>query len=126
MHPCLSCGACCAHYRVSFHWSEADPALGGAVPVELTESLRTHERAMRGTNQAQPRCVALDADIGRYSRCTIHQRRPTTCALVVASLEFGQRSVQCDKARTAHGLPVLLEQDWRDVGQAERNPPPVL
>ncbi|HOC10952.1 MAG TPA: YkgJ family cysteine cluster protein, partial [Thermomonas sp.] len=22
MHPCLSCGACCAYFRVSFHWSE--------------------------------------------------------------------------------------------------------
>ncbi|RBD00840.1 YkgJ family cysteine cluster protein, partial [Xanthomonas oryzae pv. oryzae] len=27
-HPCLTCGACCAYFRVSFHWSEADPALG--------------------------------------------------------------------------------------------------
>ncbi|RBD09468.1 YkgJ family cysteine cluster protein, partial [Xanthomonas oryzae pv. oryzae] len=26
-HPCLTCGACCAYFRVSFHWSEADPAL---------------------------------------------------------------------------------------------------
>ena len=41
-HPCLTCGACCAFFRVSFHWSEADPALGGQVPFELTESLRTH------------------------------------------------------------------------------------
>ncbi|RBC12798.1 YkgJ family cysteine cluster protein, partial [Xanthomonas oryzae pv. oryzae] len=19
-HPCLTCGACCAYFRVSFHW----------------------------------------------------------------------------------------------------------
>lgn len=74
--PCLTCGACCAYFRVSFHWSEADPALGGRVPIELTDALRTHERVMRGTSQSQPRCIALDADIGRYSRCSIHDRRP--------------------------------------------------
>ena len=75
-HPCLTCGACCAFFRVAFHWSETEPELGGRVPFDLTEPLRTHERAMRGTSQAQPRCVALDADIGRYSHCTIHERRP--------------------------------------------------
>src|SRR5690606_12667348 len=33
--PCLDCGACCAYYRVSFHWSEADPATGGETPAAL-------------------------------------------------------------------------------------------
>lgn len=123
-HPCLSCGACCAHFRVSLHWSEADPGLGGRVPFELTEPLRAHERAMRGTSQSSPRCIALDADIGRYSRCTIHDRRPSVCARVPASLEFGARSSQCDRSRAAYGLPALTEADWIGVGQAERNPPP--
>jgi Fe-S-cluster containining protein len=126
MHPCLTCGACCAYFRVSFHWSEADPALGGPVPFELTEPLRAHERAMRGTNQAQPRCVALDAEIGKYSRCTIHDRRPSVCALVPASWEFGAASAQCDKARIAHGLPALTPTDWEGVGEAEKNPLPEL
>lgn len=123
-HPCLACGACCAFYRVSFHWSEADPATGGRVPVELTESLRRHERAMRGTSQATPRCIALEADIGKSSRCTIHDRRPSVCARVPASLEFGERSAQCDRARLAHGLSLLVEADWVGVGDAQRNPLP--
>lgn len=123
-HPCLTCGACCAFFRVSFHWSEADPALGGQVPFDLTEPLRTHERVMRGTSQSKPRCVALDADIGRYSRCTIHDRRPSVCAAVAASLEFGERSPQCDKARLAWDLPLLVEADWAGVSDAERNPLP--
>ena len=123
-HPCLTCGACCAFFRVSFHWSEADAALGGAVPFELTEPLRTHERAMRSTSQAQPRCIALDADIGRHSRCTIHDRRPSVCALVPASWEFGAASAQCDKARLAHGLPVLVPKDWIGVDEGEKNPLP--
>jgi Fe-S-cluster containining protein len=123
-HPCLTCGACCAFFRVAFHWSETEPELGGCVPFDLTEPLRTHERAMRGTSQAQPRCVALDADIGRYSRCTIHERRPSVCALVPASWEFGATSPQCDKARLAHGLPLLSPADWDGVAEAERNPLP--
>ena len=112
-HPCLTCGACCAHFRISFHWSEADPALGGTVPIELTDPLRTHERVMKGTSQAAHRCVALDAEIGVRSRCGIHARRPSVCAAVPASWEFGAPSPQCDKARIAHGLRALTPVDWK-------------
>ncbi|MBN6150632.1 YkgJ family cysteine cluster protein [Xanthomonas sp. AmX2] len=120
-HPCLTCGACCAYFRVSFHWSEADPDMGGRVPIALTEPLRTHERVMRGTSQSQPRCVALDARIGAYSRCSIHPQRPSVCRDVPASWEFGAASAQCDKARIAHGLPALTPDDWDGV--VERNHP---
>lgn len=124
LNPCLTCGACCAYFRVSFHWSEADASLGGTVPFELTEPLRTHERVMRGTSQEHPRCVALDAEIGVYSRCTIHDRRPSVCALVPASYEFGEASPQCDKSRIAHGLPALTPADWLGVNDAAKNPLP--
>jgi uncharacterized protein len=113
MHPCLSCGACCAHFRVSFHWSEADPALGGQVPAELAEPLDSHRLSMRGTWARQPRCIALDAEIGARSRCTIHPQRPSVCREVTASWEFGQASPQCDKARNAHGLPALAPAEWQ-------------
>ena len=33
VHPCLSCGACCAHFRASFYWAEADDQTPGGVPV---------------------------------------------------------------------------------------------
>ena len=111
-HPCLTCGACCAHFRISFHWSEADPALGGTVPIELAEPLRRHELVMRGTSQATPRCVALDAEIGVRSRCSIHPVRPSVCRAVDASWEFGAPSPQCDKARIAHGMAMLTPADW--------------
>lgn len=123
-HPCLSCGACCATFRVSLHWSEAEPALGGHVPVALTEPVRVHELAMRGTSQAQPRCVALDADIGRRSRCTIHAQRPSACAAVAASWESGEASAQCDRARRAHGLPALTPDDWIGADDAAPIPQP--
>ena len=111
--PCLSCGACCAHYRVSLHWSEAEPDLGGGVPRELTVPLRSHEFAMRGTEGGgHPRCIALDADIGRHSRCSIHPVRPQACRDVAASWESGEPSPQCDRARAAHGLAPLAPADW--------------
>jgi hypothetical protein len=140
-HPCLSCGACCATYRVALHWSEADPALGGTVPVELTEPLRRHELAMRGTSAGRPRCVALEAEIGVRSRCGIHPRRPSACREVQASWESGAPSPQCDRARLAHGLAPLTPADWEwatpandegaphggtdDNGNAPPAPPPI-
>ena len=112
VHPCLSCGACCATFRVSMHWSETDPNLGGVVPAELTEPLDAHQVCMRGTWAKAPRCIALDAVIGQYSRCTIHAQRPQACRLVQASWEFGSADAQCDKARAGHGLKPLTPQDW--------------
>ena len=90
------------------------------VTVPLTATLVR----MRGTDEAPPRCIALDADIGRYSRCTIHDRRPSVCALVPASWEFGAASAQCDKSRIAHGLHALTPADWIGVDEAEKNPLP--
>jgi Fe-S-cluster containining protein len=106
-NPCLSCGACCAHYRVSFHWSESERFLGGTTPPELTVRIAPHRVAMRGTCGSAPRCVALDGDIGRTVRCTIYDARPSPCREFKASWSDGHRSERCDRARAAHGLPPL-------------------
>ncbi|MGH8033286.1 MAG: YkgJ family cysteine cluster protein [Luteimonas sp.] len=111
-HPCLSCGACCAYFRVGMHWSETDAAPGGGVPVAMTEAFGPHQAVMRGTWEQRPRCIALDAQIGVHSRCTIHARRPDACRQVQASWECGVASDQCDRARIAHGLTPLRAQDW--------------
>ncbi|MDR6990351.1 YkgJ family cysteine cluster protein [Luteimonas sp. 3794] len=110
-HPCMTCGACCSHYRVSMHWMETD-ASGGVVPQALTEGFGPHQVVMRGTWETQPRCIALEAEIGTFSRCTIHAVRPQACRDVQASWETGEASPQCDRARLAHGLPVLGAADW--------------
>ena len=112
-HPCLTCGACCAQFRVAFHWMESDAITPGGVPAALTETLDAHRLCMRGTHAPPIRCVALDAEIGVHSRCTIHPSRPSVCRDVDASWEYGAVSAQCDKARIAHGLPVLVPDDWR-------------
>ena len=111
-HPCLSCGACCAAFRVSLHWSEADAALGGAVPGELTEAVDPHRLAMRGTWARQPRCIALRGEVGAGTSCAIYAQRPSPCRELHAAWESGAPSPQCDRARTVHGLPPLTPADW--------------
>ncbi|MDK7055560.1 YkgJ family cysteine cluster protein, partial [Escherichia coli] len=78
INPCMTCGACCAYFRVSFYWAEADDA-GGLVPSALTEPLTPFLRCMSGTNQRQSRCAALSGDIGDAVHCTIYENRPSPC-----------------------------------------------
>jgi Fe-S-cluster containining protein len=111
-HPCLRCGACCAFFRVAFHWSEAEGVTGGIVPLALTEKLDPHRLAMRGTSASKPRCVALVGVVGQAAHCGIYEQRPSVCREVDPSWQFGTVSAQCDKARIAHGLPPLMPQDW--------------
>jgi Fe-S-cluster containining protein len=118
-HPCLRCGVCCAFFRVSFHWSEADASLGGCVPPELTEKLDPHRLAMLGTDQAEPRCVALKGTLGVAAHCGIYERRPSVCREVEPSWEFGRISLQCDKARLAHSMPLLTPRDWLEPFEAD-------
>jgi Fe-S-cluster containining protein len=118
VHPCLRCGACCAHYRTSFYWAEADDATPGGVPVALTEVISPHLRAMRGTTQARPRCVALSGDIGTAVRCDIHPQRPSACRDYTPSYENGVANPRCDAARAAHGLAALTPDDWPDSARS--------
>lgn len=114
-HPCQTCGACCVSYRVAFHWSEADPATGGATPPELTEPLDPHRVVMRGTYSEPLRCVALRGATGVEAHCTIYAQRPSPCRDLAASWEHGEASPQCDRARARHGLIPLVPNDWREM-----------
>lgn len=117
LHPCLRCGACCAYFRVAFHWSEADASLGGVVPQELTEALDPHRLVMRGTQASTPHCVALQGTVGEAAHCGIYERRPSVCREVEPAWESGRPSPQCDKARVAHGMSPLTPADWPAVAQ---------
>ena len=113
LHPCQHCGACCATYRVAFHWSEAAPETGGLTPPELTETLDPHRVVMRGTYGGHAvRCVALGGEIGMEVGCTVYAQRPSPCHALQASWEHGAPSPQCDRARERHGLPPLTPADW--------------
>lgn len=71
-NPCISCGACCAYFRVSFYWAEAESG-GGVVPQHLTEQITPFMSCMQGTNQKQnTRCTALEGTIGKCVSCSIY------------------------------------------------------
>jgi len=114
MHPCLTCGACCAYFRVAFHWMEADAALGGTTPAELTERLDAHRLVMRGTQAYTPRCIALAGRVGESASCSIYAQRPSPCRDLKPAWEDGEPSPQCDRARIAHGLAPLTPEVWED------------
>jgi Fe-S-cluster containining protein len=109
-HVCLTCGACCAQYRVAFHWLETEGPDG--VPVELTAPLDAHRLVMQGTKRQPVRCVALEGEIGSCVACSIYDRRPTPCRELEVSQEQGRPSEQCDRARLAWGLPPLRPDDF--------------
>ncbi len=61
-NPCISCGACCAYFRVSFYWAEDG---SGTVPVSMTEKLNDFMRYMKGTNEPHLQCINLCGEIGK-------------------------------------------------------------
>lgn len=117
-NPCLSCGACCATFRVSFYWREADEESGGAVPPELTDHLTGLRLCMKGTNRSHPRCAALEGEIGCSVHCTIYDRRPSPCRNFGILFKDGvwqagiEDLMRCNQARAAWGLlPLFPEPD---------------
>jgi uncharacterized protein len=67
-NPCLTCGSCCAYFRVSFYWGESNEAPEGFVPRELTEQVHQHLLCMKGTNNYPPRCAARRGRQGSFLR----------------------------------------------------------
>ena len=106
-NPCTHCGACCAYFRVSFYWAEAESG-GGTVPQQLTEQITPLMSCMLGTNQKkQTHCIALDGNIGECVSCSIYAQRPTPCREFEQSWHNGIYNEACDRARAAYGLPPL-------------------
>jgi len=105
---CLSCGACCAAFRVDFHCSDLESAEHPGVPVALTVPLTATLVRLRGTDAAPPRCVALEGEIGQQVRCTIYERRPGPCRDFAPYAPLGIGDDACDRARRRHGLPALV------------------
>lgn len=99
--PCLSCGACCASFRVDFDPAERDDAPGGFVPASLADRLNAAVCRMTGTDRLPPRCIALVGTVGQGVRCGIYSQRPSPCR------EFEAGSDACARARRAHGLAPL-------------------
>lgn len=108
INPCMTCGACCAYFRVSFYWAEADDG-AGTVPAELTEPITPLLRCMSGTRQQPCRCEALEGSVGESVRCSIYQNRPSPCREFAMSGENGEINDACHRARAHYGLPPLYK-----------------
>jgi Fe-S-cluster containining protein len=108
-NPCLTCGACCAFFLVSFPSHEADQSAGGLVPSELTRRSANSRRCMKGTETRRPRCVALNGFIGARVDCRIYASRPSTCRAFSRSWEYDASNFLCDRARAAYGLQVFSQ-----------------
>lgn len=111
-NPCLTCGACCAYYRASFYWAEADDETPGGVPVALTRKLNDFRRVMIGSEGSSPRCIALEGTIGEQVCCTIYERRSSVCREFEPSWINGKPNERCDAARIAWGLAPLEPDSW--------------
>jgi uncharacterized protein len=106
-NPCLECGICCTHFRISFYWAEADDAPGGFVPAHMTEKLNHHLRCMKGSNQMPRRCSALEGVIGETVSCSIYENRPTPCREFPVFFADGTPNPKCDELRALIGLPAI-------------------
>jgi hypothetical protein len=84
------------------------------VPKDVTEKIDAKTRAILGTNEVRPRCVALKGRIGHAVECTIYANRPSCCREYKASLEDGMRNSRCDEARRGKGLRPLRLSDWNE------------
>ncbi|MBI4985645.1 MAG: YkgJ family cysteine cluster protein [Rhodocyclales bacterium] len=104
---CLSCGACCATYRVSFPCDEIDDVPGGRVPASLVERITAVMACMRGTERQPPRCAALSGEVGSRVSCVIYEFRPSACRDFAPLAAFGSADEACQDARRRHGLPPL-------------------
>lgn len=94
-NPCIECGACCASFRVSFYWYEAE---ANGLPVAMTRQLTPFHSCMAGTETHPVRCTALRGEVGQPVSCGVYAQRPSPCREVQAGDE------QCAKARHKHGL----------------------
>lgn len=107
-NPCLSCGACCNHFRVSFYQGELSTNLGGIVPAEMTVPITPFLACMKGTESGGGRCIALQGTPGQPGiGCAIYANRPTPCRQYPVWLEDGSPNPDCNRLRERIGLPPL-------------------
>lgn len=124
-NPCLTCGACCGYFRVSFYWGECASA-GGLVPDELTTQISPTMVAMCGTDTKPARCTSLLGEIGKQVSCSIYAQRSSTCREFEAAWHEGVPNEACNRARATHGLPPLFPADASGLISSSTAAEPVL
>src|SRR5437868_4708009 len=100
--PCLNCGACCSHFRVSFFWGECSSS-GGTVPDELVTQISPSRVAMNGTDCSSAGCTAAAGDVGGDVNCCIYELHPRAGGEREAPWGDGEHNGDWDKARVRFG-----------------------
>ncbi len=104
LNYCERCGACCAFFPVSFPESDLERLCDRRQLIDMSAPLAGARRIMAGTQLAQPRCAALQGEVGVRVNCTIYANRPSTCRNFTRSWEDNQGNSLCDRARGVFGL----------------------
>jgi len=106
-NPCLTCGICCSHYRVSFYHGETTD-VGGTVPADLTSKVNDFMACMQGTECGNGRCTALKGTVGVGDiSCAIYSNRPSVCREFPVWMPDGSPNPECQRLRAGIGLPPL-------------------
>ena len=127
-NPCLSCGACCSFFRVSFYSGEIAGETGGTVPPELVSKVGPLRACMKGTELGNSPCIALRGTVGQAGvHCSIYELRPSPCRDYPIWMEDGSPNPDCQRLRAAIGLPPLPhrpdgEDDDNDPGNHPTRP----
>lgn len=107
-NPCISCGACCAHFRVSFYCGELAGASGNVVPADMVSKVNALIVCMKGTEAGNGRCIALVGELGKPGiSCSIYGNRPSPCREFANWLDDGSPNPDCQRLRSKIGLPPL-------------------
>ncbi len=101
-NPCLNCGACCDHFRISFYQGELK-SMGGYVPDEKVISLTPFRAVMKGT-ESGGRCSCLIGEVGKSIGCSIYENRPSVCRAYHVWDENGIANSDCNRLRKKIGL----------------------
>ena len=73
------------------------------MPEHYTEPVTSVYSYMAGTNQKNPRCVALEGKIGEQVSCGMYELRSSSCKEVQIA------GAQCNKARMAHNMIPFIQ-----------------
>lgn len=107
-NPCLSCGVCCVHFRVSFYHGEIDTQPMGFVPQQYTTKINDFFACMKGTEKGYSKCIALSGTPGRPGiSCIIYNNRPSPCREFPVWMEDGSINPKCNELRAKIGLKPL-------------------
>ena len=93
--PCVDCGLCCQHFRISFYQGEL-ASLGGWVPDELTIQLNSTFAVMKETESGFKPCIAL-CD----KRCSIYSKRPSPCRDFPSMID-GEANPECIRIKNLY------------------------